>query len=312
MIEGFASYGFPESHAASFALIAYASGYLKAHHPVAFYTALLNAWPMGFYHPATIVQDAQRHGVPVLPVDVNFSGWRCSWERSTDRQGSVRLGLRFVKGLSEAGGKRIETERLKGRYRDAEHLRFLCHLRRDEMERLAFSGAMTSFGLKRREALWQVAQVGRPLGPLFEGRAVREDSPLPEMTDQLVTTADYDSTHLMAYWRSRLRAAGVLSRAELEAKPDKAWVKTAGSVIVRQRPGSAKGFVFLTLEDETGMSQAIIRPQLFDAQRELIVSTSALIVEGVLQKEGPNLSIRAHRVYRIDAPTGVVKSHDFR
>src|SRR5579864_6950876 len=158
-ITSFALYGFPESHAASFALIAYASAYLKARHPAAFYISLLNAWPMGFYHPATLVKDAQRHGVRVLPVDVNHSGWRCRWEG-----GAVRLGLRFVKGLREASGKAIEAAQP---FKSPDDLAYRCKLRDDQLTKLAYAGALQSLGLRRRAALWQAAEAARPAGELF-------------------------------------------------------------------------------------------------------------------------------------------------
>jgi len=158
-ITSFALYGFPESHAASFALIAYASAYLKAHHPVSFYTALLNAWPMGFYHPATLIKDAQRHGVKVLPVDVNLSGWKCRWEN-----GAVRLGLRFVKGLRADSGLRVEAEQP---YASTDDLARRAHLRDDQLTKLAYAGALASFGMTRRAALWQASEAARDAGELF-------------------------------------------------------------------------------------------------------------------------------------------------
>ncbi|MEO8431716.1 MAG: error-prone DNA polymerase, partial [Acidobacteriota bacterium] len=309
-ITSFALYGFPESHAASFALIAYASAYLKARHPAAFYASLLNAWPMGFYHPATLVKDAQRHGTPAFPVDVARSGWKCRWEA-----GGVRIGLRFVQGLREATGLRIEAEQAAAPFESVEDLARRCTLRGDELDRLAHAGALAGFGRTRRAALWQVAKVARKAGALFERLPADDPSPLPEMSPEEETAADYRTTqmttgpHLMEHWRSRLRAEGVLSAAELKALPDGRHVKTAGAVIVRQRPGTAKGFVFLTLEDETGMCQAIVRPDLFREQRAIIVGSGTLIVEGKLQNDG-TLSVRAERFRTLREPE-TVPSHDF-
>jgi error-prone DNA polymerase len=311
-ITSFALYGFPESHAASFALIAYASAYLKAHHPAAFYASLLNAWPMGFYHPATLVKDAQRHGTQVFPIDVARSGWKCRWER-----GGVRLGLRFILGLAEETGKRIEEEQAARPFDDAGDLARRVRLRRGELTLLAEAGALTSFGKARREALWQVAKIARPAGPLLEALPADDPSPLEPMTPPEETAADYSATqmttgpHLMEHWRGKLRAQGILSAADLTRLPDGRRVRTAGAVIVRQRPGTAKGFVFLTLEDETGMCQAIVRPDLFRDHRSVIVGSGTLIVEGRLQKLDGTLSVKGERFWTL-SELEAVPSHDFR
>jgi error-prone DNA polymerase len=311
MITSFALYGFPESHAASFALIAYASAYLKARHPAAFYAAILNAWPMGFYHPATLLKDAQRRGVAVHPIDVNRSGWKCRWEA-----GGVRLGLCFVKGVSEPAGRSIEREQTGSPFSDPYDLARRCRLREDELSRLAYAGALASFGLTRRAALWQAARIARPLGPLFDAMPTQDPSPLPEMSPQEETEADYRSVqlttgpHLMEHLREGLRARGVLSTTDLIHRPSGSRVRTAGVVIVRQRPETAKGFVFLTLEDEGGMAQAIIRPELFRRCRALIISSPALIVEGILQKEAGAVSVKAERLLRLETAEGF-PSHDF-
>jgi error-prone DNA polymerase len=321
-ITSFALYGFPESHAASFALIAYASAYLKAHHPAAFYASLLNAWPMGFYHPATLVKDAQRHGTDVLPIDVSRSGWKCLWER-----GGVRLGMRFVLGLAEATGLRIEEEQAISPFADAGDLARRARLRSVELTLLAEAGALACFGKTRREALWQVAKVARPAGPLLDALPVDDPSPLPPMTPQEETAADYGATqmttgpHLMEHWRARLAARGILPAADLARLPDGSPVTTAGAVIVRQRPGTAKGFVFLTLEDETGMCQAIVRPDLFRENRSVIVGSGTLVVEGRLQKQDGTLSVKGSRFWPLQqllsggqpgsANPQAVPSHDF-
>src|ERR1700693_3840527 len=204
-ITSFALYGFPESHAASFALIAYASAYLKAHHPAAFYASILNAWPMGFYHPATLVKDAQRHGTAVFPIDVARSGWKCRWEA-----GGVRLGLCFVQGLRAAPGQRIEEEQAAAPFDDAGDLARRTRLRSAEMTLLAEAGALACFGKTRREALWQVAKVARPAGPLLDELPADDPSPLPEMSPEEETAADYNATqmtagpHLMEHWAEKL------------------------------------------------------------------------------------------------------------
>ncbi|HET8796305.1 MAG TPA: OB-fold nucleic acid binding domain-containing protein, partial [Thermoanaerobaculia bacterium] len=308
-ITSFALYGFPESHAASFALIAYASAYIKARHPAAFYIALLNAWPMGFYHPATLIKDAQRHGVKVLPVDVNQSGWQCRWEN-----GAVRLGLRFVKGLRADSGLRVEAAQP---FASTDDLAVRTRLRDDQLTKLAYAGALSTFGMTRRAALWQASYAAKSAGELFERfeRAPAE-SPLPEMSRAEETMADYAAMelttgkHLLEHFRPKLRRDGILTAQQLKEVPNGSFVRTAGAVIVRQRPGTAKGFVFLTLEDETGLSQAIVNPQLFTDQRTTILANSGLIVEGLVQNQEGQASVRAERFFPLEGLHDV-QSHDF-
>jgi error-prone DNA polymerase len=310
-ITSFALYGFPESHAASFALIVYASAYLKAHHPTAFYASLLNAWPMGFYHPATLVKDGQRRGVGFRPADINHSGWRCRWE-----DGAVRIGLRYVHGLQRATAETIEREQHHASFSDTAELVARCGLSSDQLERLAHVGALASLGLSRRQALWQVSEVAGRQGPLFAALPPENTSPLPEMQPLEETVADYaglhltTGPHLMAHVRPEMGRRGVLPVAALDSVEDGAQVRVAGAVIVRQRPGTAKGFVFLTMEDETGMVQAIIRPDMFQAQRSFLVSTPVMIVEGTLQKTDGTISVKARRFEAVHAPAAV-DSHDF-
>jgi len=308
-ITSFALYGFPESHAASFALIAYASAYLKAHHPAAFYISLLNAWPMGFYHPATLVKDAQRHDTKVWPIDANHSGWMCRWEKR-----GVRLGLRFLKGLREATAKKIEASQP---FTSVEDLACRCRLRDDQLTKLAYAGALGSLGLSRRGALWQAAKAAKPAGELFEGRAGEDTgAPLPEMSSREETMADYAAMeltpgkHLLEHFRKRLKNENVLSAADLYRIPTGRRVTTAGAVIVRQRPGTAKGFVFLTLEDETGLSQAIVSPKLFSEQRSTILGHSGLIVEGILQNTDGQCSVKAEKFWPLQG-LSEMPSHDF-
>lgn len=310
-ITSFALYGFPESHAASFALIVYASAYLKCHHPTAFYAGLLNAWPLGFYHPATLVKDAQRTGVEVRPVDVNRSGWWCRWEN-----GGIRLGLRWVHGLKRDAGERIETEQRASAFTNPSDLARRCELSLDELERLAHVGALAAFGLSRRKALWQVAEVSGRNRPLFERLAPEEDSPLPEMSAIEETMADYSGLnlttgpHLIHYFRPELDRRGVTPMARLKTCQDGQRVTIAGAVIVRQRPGTAKGFVFLTMEDESGTVQTIVKPNLYREHRRLIVSSPLLLIEGSLQIQDGTISVKARRFERLQGDT-FVKSHDF-
>ncbi|MEA2328867.1 MAG: error-prone polymerase, partial [Thermoanaerobaculia bacterium] len=307
-ITSFALYGFPESHAASFALIAYASAFLKAHHPAAFYIALLNAWPMGFYHPATLIKDAERHGVTVLPIDVNHSGWHCRWER-----GAVRLGMKFVKGLRASAANEIEEA---APFVSADDLARRANLRGDQLTKLAYAGALASLGLRRRAALWQSAQAAKPAGELFEGAVQDDASPLDEMSAGEETLADYAATdltagpHLLTHFRPQLQRDGVYTAMQLKKLPNGKRVATAGAIIVRQRPGTAKGFVFLTLEDETGISQAIVKPDLFREHRALIVGSPGLVVEGILQNEDGQCSVRADKFWTLDG-IGDIVSHDF-
>ncbi len=310
-ITSFALYGFPESHAASFALIVYAAAYLKCHHPTAFYAGLLNAWPLGFYHPATLVKDAQRAGVKVHPVDVNHSGWRCRWE-----DGGIRLGLRLVHGLKRDAGERIESRQGERPFSDPSDLAQRCRLSSDHLERLAHVGALGSFGLSRRKALWQVAEVAARNTPLFEKLAPENDSPLPEMTAVDETMADYSGLHLttgphlMHYFRPELNRRGVTPMARLKDCRNGQLITVAGAVIVRQRPGTAKGFVFLTMEDESGTVQAIIKPDLYRQHRQLIVTSPLLLIEGPLQIQDGTISVKARRFEKIQGEA-FVKSHDF-
>lgn len=329
-ITSFALYGFPESHAASFALIAYASSYLKAYHPTAFYLGLLNAWPMGFYHPATLVKDAQRHGVEIRPIDIQTSGVQCRWEERELREGArdtrtgqappagaIRIGFRFVRGLRNRAAAAIEAEQEKAPFANAEDLVRRCDLQENELQTLAATGSLACFGLSRRAALWQVARLGKPAGPLLDRLTDPEPSPLPEMTPAEETMADYGTVqltlgpHPMSYYREQLEKKGVTPAGRLDALPNGARVRTAGSVIVRQRPGTAKGLLFLTLEDETGMSQAVVSPDLLQQHRRLIVGSPGLLVEGILQKRDGTISVKGEKFWSLKELVAV-PSHDFR
>jgi error-prone DNA polymerase len=313
-ITSFALYGFPESHAASFALIAYASAYLKAHHPAAFLCALLNNQPMGFYVPLTLVKDAQRHGVRVLPIDVTRSVVACTLDA-----GACRLGLAYVAGLRRVAAERLVLERCSAPFVSLDDLAARSRLHRDELQALAEVGALNALGLTRRSALWQVERACRPSGPLFrtsESEREAEASPLPEMTLPERMATDIAGTgvtvgaHPVALFRGDLARRGILSAAGLGSLADGAQVRVGGAVICRQRPGTAKGFLFLTLEDETGLVNVTVRPDLYERRKNVLVTAGMLEIEGVLQtREG--ISVRA-----VDArplPTGItVASRDFR
>ncbi len=321
-ITSFALYGFPESHAASFALIVYASAYLKAHYPAAFYTALLNNQPMGFYHPATLVKDAQRRGVRFAPVDVQVSDWNCR----VDLDGSIRLGLRMVRGLREEAGRRIvgggagvsPPGRAPGaRFSSIDNLVVRTGLRQDELRTLAEIGALAPFGGDRRTALWQAERAVRPAGPLLEGDGSPAPSPLRPMSLLDRVRADYDGTgltigpHPMALARASLSTRGVQRAVDLPRGRAGRRVRVAGAVITRQRPGTAKGFVFLSLEDETGIANIIVNPDVFAAHKRTIVDEPYLLVEGVLQNQQGSVSVKADRVEALGHQGPTLESHDF-
>ncbi|MCI0547866.1 MAG: error-prone DNA polymerase, partial [Candidatus Rokubacteria bacterium] len=313
-ITSFALYGFPEAHAASFALLAYASTYLKAHHPAPFYAALLNNQPMGFYHPATIVRDAERHGQLIRPADVGHSRWLCHIEPG----GAVRLGLRYVKGLREAVGRRIEAERARARFASVDDLVRRAGVNREEIARLAEVGALESLGLERRAALWEAERAIRPAGPLYAGLPEPPSpSPLPPMTAGERLVADYEGMglslgpHPLSFARARLARLEVARAVDLPHLRDGGAVKVAGAVVVRQRPGTARGFVFLNLEDETGLVNVIVRPPLFARYRILLVDEPFLWAEGMLQHQDGVISVRADRLRPLKDVLGRVPSHDF-
>jgi error-prone DNA polymerase len=397
-ITSFALYGFPESHAASFALLVYASAYLKAHYPAAFFTALLNNQPMGFYRPATLVKDAQRRGVRFTGIDVQYSDWECMVEPD----GAIRLGLRYVTGLREEQGRAIQTAggsppspssakaparsrrsaprpeahsggsarlvcpkcgcddpsmvevvdlatpRARGfcstcaadwslgaarpRFASVEDLITRTGLRRDELATLAEIGALNAFGYDRRTALWQIERAVREPGELFSAgakasaksrrSAPRETvdegvSPLAPMTPDERVVADYAGTgltigpHPVAFRRQELALRGVLRAIDLARVRNGRRVRIAGTVITRQRPGTAKGFVFLTLEDETGVANIIVRPDVFAADRSAIFERPFLLVEGVLQLQDGVTSVKAERFHDFAFGEATPESHDF-
>jgi error-prone DNA polymerase len=425
-ITSFALYGFPESHAASFALIAYASAYLKCHYLAAFTAALLNNQPMGFYSPASIVKDAQRHGLKVLAVDVMKSEWECTLEEVVSHQPSavrqivghrspqfaeltqyklitvtgksagqansnesssegaaycspghqpwvqmeneeapkgrqkrqqiaLRLGLRYVRGLHEEAGQAIARERNCEPFTSIQDLvRRVPKLRKDQLNTLAEIGALNSIGyspqkhrateksrrigyetskdkdssvplclcgeksLHRRDALWNAGAAANFAGPLLEGIPQPDNkSPLNMMNDEERLVADFRGTgmtvgpHPMAYHRARMEKMGVRRAIELSEIPNGRKVRTAGGVIARQRPGTAKGFVFLSLEDETGVANAIITPDLFQQNRLLLATEQFLMIEGILQNQDGVISIKAARVSPLHITRAQTSSHDF-
>ncbi|MGA7375365.1 MAG: error-prone DNA polymerase, partial [Candidatus Sulfotelmatobacter sp.] len=388
-ITSFALYGFPESHAASFALIAYASAYLKCHYLAAFTAALLNNQPMGFYSPATLITDAKRHGLKIRPVDVMRSEWRCTLEAvssteypipsktfvvppSEREQGAeeslscsylppaLRLGLRYVRGLREDAGQALVRERQCAPFTSIQDLaRRVPELRKDELNTLAEIGALNTIGqipianrqlpienpdpnqsaisnqqstiskidnrksaignfLHRRDALWQVERAVRNSGPLLEHLPESDSpSPLRPMNYEERLVADFHGTgltvgpHPMAYRREWLNAMGIRRASELRDIPNGKRLRIGGCVIVRQRPGTAKGFVFLSLEDETGVANAIIAPDLFHSNRLLLASEKFLAIEGILQNQDNVISVKAERVLPLFVTKAETVSHDF-
>jgi error-prone DNA polymerase len=400
-IASFALYGFPESHAASFALLAYASAYLKCHYLAAFTAATLNNQPMGFYQPFTIIKDAQRHGLKVLPVDVTRSNWECTIEKEgvgcavlgvkkegvgrglgvgsktqknphstaktqypsaaktqrlqpptpDTRHPSLRLGLLCVKGLREEAGRAIVRARSQEQFTSIDDLhRRAPELRKDELRKLAAVGALNFIERPkskvqsltsvlanptldvgrwtldkaaldkshRRDALWQVERVTRDPGPLYQTLEENMGSPLRPMNLNERLNADLRGTsltigrHPMAHQRARLDAMKIARAIDLKSMRNGMWVKVAGWVIVRQRPGTAKGFVFLSLEDETGIANIIVTPQLFDENRLALVNYPFLIIEGVLQHQDNVISVKARRIEPLQMEVVSTGSHDFR
>src|ERR1051325_8905862 len=319
-IGSFALYGFPESHAASFALIAYASAYLKCNYLAAFTAAILNNQPMGFYQPFTIVKDAQRHGLKVLPIDITCSDWLCTLEKDEDGSIVVRLGLRYVRGLSKQSGEAIVRERVAGEFAGIDDLRNrVPELRKDELRKLAAVGALNFIqNSSRRDALWQVERVTRAAGKLYEGVLEKDgNSPLLQMTLPERMDADFRGTgltigkHPVAYHRGELNKLKALRAIDIRRLRNGTFVRVAGWVIVRQRPGTAKGFMFLSLEDETGVSNIIVTPQLFEKYRHELVGHPFLLIEGALQNQDNVISVKASHVQALTFAVAATPSHDF-
>ena len=292
-LEGFSGYGFPESHSASFALLVYVSAWLKCHHPEVFCCALLNSQPMGFYAPAQIVRDARAHGVTVLPICVENSYWDNVLEPASDGSLAVRLGYRHIRGFGEEDAHWISAARSRG-YRSIDAVWRRAGLSRKALSRLASADAFAGYGLSRREALWEVKAIGgdRPL-PLFEQcgeRLPQTATPLPQMSCAENVFEDYVTTrltlreHPVKLLRSGL---GLFDNAfAIRNIPDGQWVTVAGLVITRQRPGTAQGVIFLTLEDDTGVSNVIVWSKTYQDYRKAVMTGRLLKVEGKLQREG--------------------------
>ena len=311
-IEGFGSYGFPESHAASFALIAYASSWMKCHHPDAFCAALLNAQPMGFYAPAQIVRDAQRHGVDVRPIDVNASRWDCTLETGLGRYKAVRLGLRMARNLSNADAAAIVTAREGTPYISVEEIQRRAGVGRGALDRIGDADGFGSLGTSRRVGLWEVKGLGNEALPLFAAADARDGKLRQEAIEPSVLLAamgegaqvveDYRASglslraHPLAFLRDELKARRVITCAELQTVRDGRYVELAGIVLVRQKPGSAKGVMFITLEDETEVANLVVWTTVFEANRRTVLGASMMGVRGQVQREGEVIHVIAQRL----------------
>lgn len=318
-ITSFALYGFPESHAASFALIAYASAYLKCRYLAAFTAAILNNQPMGFYAPATLVKDAQRHGLHFKPVDITQSDWLCTIEKHGGQKW-VRLGLNYVKGLRKQTALAILQARAAAPFTSIQNLvDRVPNLQKDELRRLSEIGSLNFIqGLHRRDALWDSELAVRPTGSLFHGmESAAQRSPLLPMDDTERLNADFRGTqltigrHPMAFHRETLNALGVVPAKELGLVPNGKLVRTAGCVICRQRPGTAKGLLFLSIEDETGVGNAVVMPDVFERERKTLLGNSYLMIEGEMQNIDNVSSIKAARILPLRLAEEAVPSHDF-
>jgi error-prone DNA polymerase len=327
-LEGFGSYGFPESHAASFALIAYASSWMKCWHPDVFCAALLNAQPMGFYAPAQIVRDARDHGVEVRPVCVNASRWDCTLE-PTDDEGrfAVRLGLRMVKGLANTDAAAIVGTRADQPFISVDDLWRRAGVPSASLVQLAEADAFQpSLKLARREALWAIKALRDEPLPLFAAASARENETVPEVREPVVAlrpmtaggevVEDYGHVgltlrnHPVSFLRADLNRRRIVTCAEAMQARDGKWLQTAGLVLVRQMPGSAKGVVFVTIEDETGIANLVIWPTLYEKQRHVILSAGMMAIYGRIQREGEVVHHVAHRLKDLSPELASVGDRD--
>ncbi|MBO9198240.1 error-prone DNA polymerase [Rhizobium sp. 16-449-1b] len=314
-LEGFGSYGFPESHAASFALIAYASNWMKCHHPEVFCAALVNSQPMGFYAVAQIVGDARNHGVEIRPVCINQSRWDCTLEQigDTDRH-AVRLGMRLIKGLSNASVARIVTARMNRAFESVDDVWRRSNVPADSLVELAEADAfLPSLGLQRRDALWAIKALRDEPLPLFAAAAEREERAVAEqreptvelrqMTDGHNVVEDYSHVgltlreHPVAFLRKDLTGRRIVTCAEAMSARDGRWVMAAGLVLVRQKPGSAKGVMFITIEDETGPANVVVWPSLFERRRQIVLGASLMAINGCIQREGEVVHLVAQQLF---------------
>ncbi|HEY1939964.1 MAG TPA: error-prone DNA polymerase [Candidatus Angelobacter sp.] len=321
-ISSFALYGFPESHSASFALIAYASAFLKVRYLAAFTCALLNNWPMGFYHPSTLVKDAQRHGLRVRPIDVTYSDWNCTLEKAGN-QIVLRIGLRYVRELQQTAAESLVYAREQRPFSSIADLTWrVPELNKNSLRMLARVGALNKIrpdaDLHRRDALWHVERASRKAGPLLEGIVELDaNSPLAQMDIEDRLVSDFHGTgmttgpHPMFYRRKELRGQNIKSAAELRAMKNGQKATVAGAVITRQRPGTAKGLIFLTLEDEHGNANVIVMPDVYERYRQAVLEPKFIRVSGTVQNQDGIVHIKAEHVEELKVSAAQVASHDF-
>ena len=314
-IEGFGEYGFPESHSASFALLVYVSCWLKCHTPAAFTCALLNSQPMGFYSASQLVQDVRRHGVDVRAVEVNDSAWDCTLETDEEGAAVLRLGLRMVKGLSAAAGQRIVAERVNGAYEKVQNLSERAHLDRRELGVLATSGALRALSGDRHKARWAVAGTEKPL-PLFQSMERYEAAPLlKKPTEGQNIVADYQSTgltlerHPMCLLRRYLDRYHYAAAGQLSGMSNGQRINVAGLVITKQRPGTASGVTFVTLEDETGQINLIVWKKIAEEYRSALLNARLLGIAGELQIEGKVIHVIARQLFDHSEMLGGLSTH---
>jgi error-prone DNA polymerase len=313
MIEGFGSYGFPESHAASFAKIAYASSWVKCLHPEIFLCAILNSQPMGFYAPAQLVRDAIAHGVEVRWVDVNQSKWDCTLERVSFDRFAVRLGFRTIRGFTERDAERLVKARGDLAFSNIDTLWRKTGLKVAALRRLAAADAFRSLRLDRRQALWMIGRLRDDPLPLFAAADLRDHTLVPEIREPFIApvpmalgaevVSDYRAVgltlrpHPLAFLRHDLEQEGFRPASDLLMASNRERLKTAGLVLVRQRPGSAKGVLFITVEDELGTGNLVVWPSLFERNRRTILTASLLGCEGEVQRVGEVIHLVTHRVF---------------
>jgi error-prone DNA polymerase len=335
-IRGFGEYGFPESHAASFALLVYISAWLKYHYPAAFCASLINSQPMGFYAPAQLVRDARQHRVEVLPVDVNHSDWHCRLETSTSQQYdsdpmAIRLGLRLIRGFSQTDAEKIQQSRGQQPFRSLNDFTQRTAFNRAVVMRLSQADAFASVGLNRRNALWQALDQQRSFRslPLFENLPCEDDVPanLPQLHDIDEVFADYDSTglslkaHPVSFYREQLDRWSITPAEQLVFRKNNQWVRVAGLVLLRQRPSTAKGITFVTLEDETGVANLVLHQHIWQKFYVVARRSPAWIAHGRVETRHSVIHILvtrledlAQRLKRSRAQTAEFhqQSRDFR
>jgi error-prone DNA polymerase len=329
-IQGFGSYGFPESHAASFALLVYVSSWLKCHYQEVFTAALLNSQPMGFYSPSSLVRDAREHGVPVLPVCVNHSQWDCTLEPTLEKRAqrssrpylALRLGFRMLKGFAERHAQQLLDARQSGAFPSMASFAQRTRLSQAVIAKLAEADAFASLAPDRRHALWEaLAQDNKPKGGLFATQHIEEPLPtLPPISLNDQVLADYQTAglslkaHPISFYRRQLSEMRVLPASALSTAPVNRQVRVAGLIILRQRPSTAKGITFVSMEDETGVVNLVVRQAVWEHHYTVARSSSAWLAHGKLERRGPVIHVVVNRIEDLTQVIGQwgVGSRDFR